>query len=167
MGNAMIRPIALLVCLLASAAVHAAQIKEAPQVLAPNETRLHHRIDDVSFTPSGGKRSRLSDYSGKAIVIAFTSPTCPVALRYRPRVTELADRFKGKVEFLIINCRADSNAAITAGLSPSSTTEVFLLDSARTVLYRGAVDDQYGLGYQLDAPRQTFLIDAIDSLLTS
>ena len=57
----MIRPIALLVCLLASAAVHAAQIKETPQVLAPNETRLHHRIDDVSFTPSDGKRSRLSD----------------------------------------------------------------------------------------------------------
>jgi thiol-disulfide isomerase/thioredoxin len=165
--NARIRPIALLVCLLASTAVHAAQIKETPQVLAPNETRLHYRIEDVSFILSDGKLSRLSDYSGKAIVIAFTSPTCPVALRYRPRLTELADRFKGKVEFLIINCRADSNAALTAALSASSTTEVFFLDSARTVLYRGAVDDQYGLGYQLDAPRQTFLIDAIDSLLAS
>ena len=84
-----------------------------------------------------------------------------------PRLTELADRFKGKVEFLIINSRDDSNAAITDALSASSTTEVFFLDSARTVLYRGAVDDQYGLGYQLDAPRQTFLIDAIDSLLAS
>ena len=104
----MVRPIAMLVCLLASAAVHAAQIKEAPKILAPGETRLHHRIDDVSFTPSDGKLSRLSDYSGKAIVIAFTSPTCPVALRYRPRLTELTERFKGKVEFLIINSKADS-----------------------------------------------------------
>jgi len=157
----------MLVCLLASAAVHAAQIKEAPKILAPGETRLHHRIDDVSFTPSDGKLSRLSDYSGKAIVIAFTSPTCPVALRYRPRLTELTERFKGKVEFLIINSKADSNTAITAALFPSSTTEVFLLDAARTVLYRGAVDDQYGLGYQLDAPRHTFLVDAIGSLLAS
>src|SRR6187549_3748828 len=56
-----------------AATEHAAQIKEAPQILAPNETRLHHRIDDVSFTLSNGKISRLSDYSGRAIVIAFTS----------------------------------------------------------------------------------------------
>ncbi len=155
----------MLVCLLASAAVHAAQIKEAPRILAPSETRLHHRIDDVSFTPSGGKLSRLSDYSGKAIVIAFTSPTCPVALRYRPRLTELTERFKGKVEFLIINSKADSNSAITAALLASSTTEVFLLDAARTVLYRGAVDDQYGIGYQLEAPRETYLVNAIEAFL--
>ncbi|MBC8003469.1 MAG: redoxin family protein, partial [Opitutaceae bacterium] len=112
----------------------AAQIKETPRILTPNETRLHHRIHDVSFTTSDGKLSRLSEYSGKPIVIAFTAPTCPVALRYRPRLTELADRFKGKVEFLVINSRADSNAAITDALSASSTTEVFFLDSARTVL---------------------------------
>lgn len=162
----MIRPIVLLVWLLSSTAVHAAQIKEAPQILAPNETRLHHRIDEVSFAVNG-KPARLSDFAGKNLAIAFTSPSCPVALRYRPRLAELAERFEGRIEFLIIDSRAESNADITAALSPSSTTEVFLLDSARTVLYRGAVDDQYGLGYQLDAPRKTYLIDAINSLLAS
>ena len=57
-----------------AATEHGAQIKEAPQILAPNETRLHHRIDDVSFTLSNGKLSRLSDNSGNANVIALTAP---------------------------------------------------------------------------------------------
>ena len=38
-----------------------------------------------------------------------------------------------------------------------TTTDTFVLDSARTVLYRGPIDDQYGIGYQLDQPRRQYL----------
>ena len=47
----------------------------------------------------------------------------------------------------------DTDGKLTAALGATATTEVFVLDAARTVLYRGAIDDQYGLGYALDAPR--------------
>ena len=40
-----------------------------------------------------------------------------------------------------------------------------VLDAARTVVYRGAVDDQYGLGYALDAPRSAYLRAALADLL--
>src|SRR5947207_336523 len=47
----------------------------------------------------------------------------------------------------------------------TSTTEVFVLDRARTLVYRGAIDDQYGLGYGLDAPRRHFLVNALEAAL--
>ena len=40
-----------------------------------------------------------------------------------------------------------------------------MLDAARTVLYRGAIDDQYGLGYSRDEPRQRYLAAALNDVL--
>ncbi len=37
------------------------------------------------------------------------------------------------------------------------------MDPARTLVYRGAVSDQYGLGYALEAPRREFLMGALDA----
>jgi hypothetical protein len=54
---------------------------------------------------------------------------------------------------------------LLAGGTPATTTDVFVLDSRRTVVYRGAVDDQYGLGYSLDAPRHRYLADAVRAVL--
>src|SRR5260221_388230 len=42
---------------------------------------------------------------------------------------------------------------------------VFVLDRARTMVYRGAIDDQYGLGYALSEPRQHYLIKALEAVL--
>ncbi len=50
-------------------------------------------------------------------------------------------------------------------LGPRATAEVFVLDAARTLVYRGAIDDQYAVGAALDAPRNTFLRDALDAVL--
>ena len=46
-----------------------------------------------------------------------------------------------------------------------TTTEVFVLDAARTLVYRGAVDDQYGFAYALNEPRHTYVVDALDAVL--
>src|SRR5690606_27842567 len=62
-------------------------------------------------------------------------------------------------------CVADSTGAISRALGATSTTDVFLIDAARTVVYRGAVDDQYGLGYSLEAPRKRFLANALNAVL--
>ena len=43
---------------------------------------------------------------------------------------------------------------------------MFVLDGARTLLYRGAVDDRYGLGYQRDDARQHYLIEVLDAHLS-
>ena len=60
----------------------------------------------------------------------------------------------------------DERGDIAKALGIRSTAEVFVLDAARTVLFRGAVDDQYGLGYSKAAPNQRFLVSALESVLS-
>jgi hypothetical protein len=50
-------------------------------------------------------------------------------------------------------------------LGAETTTEVLVLDKTRTLIYRGAVDDQYGFGYALDTPRFNYLASALDAML--
>jgi hypothetical protein len=45
------------------------------------------------------------------------------------------------------------------------TPEVFLLDKARSVVYHGRIDDQYGVGYIRDEPERRDLNEAINQLL--
>ncbi len=57
--------------------------------------------------------------------------------------------------------------ALGAGGAEGATTtaEVFVLDSARTLVYRGAIDDQYALGTALPEPRNRYLSDALASVM--
>ncbi|MEZ6107954.1 MAG: redoxin [Pirellulaceae bacterium] len=59
----------------------------------------------------------------------------------------------------------DIDQRLTRALKASSTTDAFILDAARTVLYHGAVDDQYGVGVALDEPRHRWLNEALDAVL--
>src|SRR5262249_12299006 len=59
----------------------------------------------------------------------------------------------------------DKTGSLTAALGASASTEVIVRDASRTVVYRGAVDDQYGLGYSHDAPRNNYLRTALDEML--
>src|SRR4030095_12985659 len=59
----------------------------------------------------------------------------------------------------------DTENRISAALGARSTAEVFVLDGARTLVYRGAIDDQYGLGYSLEAPKRRYLIEVLNAVL--
>ena len=60
----------------------------------------------------------------------------------------------------------DQGETLTRSLRVRTTAEVLVFDSAQTLVYRGAVDDQFGLGYALAKPKNTFLIDALNSLVS-
>src|SRR4029450_13228614 len=59
----------------------------------------------------------------------------------------------------------DTENRISAALGARSTAEGFVLDGARTLVYRGAIDDQYGLGYSLEAPKRRYLIEVLNAVL--
>ncbi len=59
----------------------------------------------------------------------------------------------------------DPKAEIGKALRAVTTTDCFVLDASRTLQYRGAVDDQYGIGYTLDKPRISYLKLALDAVL--
>lgn len=135
-----------------------------------------------------GSRCSLASPGSKATVIAFTDVSCPLTKKYAPTLAALEDEYAKKgVRFVFVNPnKSDDESAIredvkhhgfdgdyihdTAGtiaatLGTKTTTEVFLLDATNTLVYRGAVDDQYGIGYQIDQPKSRFLADAIDATL--
>src|SRR5712691_4884286 len=163
--------------------VAAQDVREGPVVIGARDNGVGERVSDLSFVDLAGKAGRLSDYRDqKSLVICMTSASCPVARKYGPTLVELRQRFASQgVEFLLINAAPadppekineaaaawggryviDRDLRLAGALGATSTTEVFVLDRARTMIYRGAIDDQYGLGYALPEPRRHFLVNAL------
>lgn len=159
------------------------------RILKPAEHGVGRFIADLEFTDLQGRMLRLSDYrSAKVLVVAMTSTSCPLSRKYLPTLTELARQYSTRsAQFILVNSiRSDDRQAMqtaAAGLPATvpyvvdadetllqrlgavSTTDVFVLDPARTVLYHGAVDDQYGVGYALEQPKRRFLTDALEAVL--
>ncbi|MEY4854906.1 MAG: hypothetical protein RIR32_1582 [Verrucomicrobiota bacterium] len=163
------------------------KITSGPEVLKPGEVGIGRMIPDVAFTDLAGKSHRLSD-SRKGTVIIMTSATCPVSKRYASSIAELHKEIAGQgLTLLLVNPLAsekpeeikaqlaaagltatyvhEKEKALAGALQARTTTEVFLLDAARTLVYRGAFDDQYGINYNLDAPKHRYLRDAIAAFL--
>jgi thiol-disulfide isomerase/thioredoxin len=164
----------------APAAARIDTLKQAPRVIRGVEAGVGRMIADVRFTDLSGKAGKLSDFKdARLTVVAFTNTSCPVCKKYAPALARIEKEYSPKgVSFLFVNPtatdRPDSSAfagryvhdvagALTAAFHATSTAEVIVLDSARTVVYRGAIDDQYGLGYSLDAPRTQYLIPVLDT----
>ena len=59
----------------------------------------------------------------------------------------------------------DKDETLIRSLDATTTTEALVLDASRTLVCRGAVDDQYGFGYSLKTPRKRYLADAINAVL--
>src|SRR5688500_18030066 len=100
-------------------------LKEAPKAAPASD--VGRLVDDLAFTDVSGKAHRLSGYrDGKALVICFTSATCPVAKKYAPRLAELEAKYRGqKIAFVRVN-----SPAVAQALGARTTTEVFIFDPA-------------------------------------
>jgi len=169
----------------------ASSLQESPIPVLASEWGVGRWIADLEIRPVVGSRSSLSQLTrdARAVVIAVTSSSCPVSGRYGPTLSALEAEYGRKgVRFLWVNpVKTDSKAAVTqwiadqgvkgayirdergtlaSALGMRSTTEVFVLDAARTVQFRGAVDDQYGLGYSKAAPTRRYLVEALESVLS-
>jgi len=131
-------------------------LKQAPTVIdKPGDRGVGKKVKGDALAPL------LAD--SKLLVVAFTAPDCPVAKLYKPKLGRLEKEYAPKgVRFLVVS---SDDAALTALFEARRTTEAFVLDPAGVLRYRGAVDDQYGIGYMRDAPTKTYLIDALEALL--
>jgi mono/diheme cytochrome c family protein len=163
--------------------------RSGPEVLHSGEVGIGRMIDDTAYTTLDGKEARLSDMQGKrGLVIIMTSATCPVSKRYMPSIAKLEKELAAQeLGLLLVNpftsekteeiksqlstagIRAayvhDKEKKLATLLHARTTTEVFLIDAKRTLIYRGALDDQYGINYNLDAPRHRYLHDAVTAFL--
>ncbi len=170
----------------ARSASSAPVVTSGPRVLKGTELGIGRQIDDLSFTDLAGKPHKLSEF--KSTVIAMTSATCPVSKKYLHGLARLEkDLREQNIALILVNPFAsesadeiqaqlteakataiyvhDKDKALAAALDAQTTTEVFLLDAKRTLIYRGALDDQYGIDYSHDAPRTNYLRNAITAML--
>ena len=60
----------------------------------------------------------------------------------------------------------DVGGVLTRALAATTTTEVFVLDAAHTLVYHGAINDQYGFGYSREAPQKNYLRAALEAMLS-
>lgn len=164
-------------------------LRQGPKILKAADRGVGRLVADARFTDIKGRSGKLSDFkSAPAFVIAFTSTSCPIARKYMPSLSRLEKEFGPRgVKFLYVNpTPSDSRRSIAevvkgnalqgryvhdrkrqlaATLGAESTTEVFVLDARRTLIFRGAVDDQYGFGYSREAPQQQYLKAALEAAL--
>ena len=164
-------------------------VPQGPKLLTPGEHGIGRFIPDFEFALLDGNRSSLhGDSKSELTVVAMTSTSCPLSKKYLPTLVDLQRDFsKSGVRFILVNCVAtdkeeemktaaagfssaidytfDNDSRLANHLGATSTTDVFVLDRSHTVVYHGAIDDQYGFGYSIDAPRYTYLRDALEASL--
>lgn len=161
--------------------------RQEPKRIKPADAGIGRMIADAAFTDLDGKPRKLSEFTtGKATVIALVSTSCPVSKRYLPSLAQFAAEAKARGAAVLFvaptatdsagelraampgaPCALDRDGALCRALGATVSTDVLVLDAKRTLIYRGALDDQYGLGYSLDAPRHRYAADALDAVLAS
>jgi mono/diheme cytochrome c family protein len=129
--------------------------KQAPAAVDPAKAGIGRSYKDSAVG------ALLQD--AKVVVVAFSGPDCPISKLYKPRLDKLSKEYSPKgVRILTVS---SDDKGFLAIFGPERSTETFVLDDKGVLRYRGAVDDQYGIGYTKDAPSKNYLVDAIEGLL--
>ncbi len=148
------------------------------------------QVSDFTLTdPRDQARVSLSSFKDKkAIVVVFVGTECPVNNVYLPCLTELHKQYAPQgVQFLAINANIqdsparvaehakqhalpfpvlkDEGSLLADRFGAQRTPETFLLDPAGKVLYRGRIDDQFGVGFKRPSPTRRDLAEAIEQVL--
>ena len=150
------------------------------------ENLIGRKVKNSFLTDKAGSKAALYREGGAGTVIAVFDVDCPMSLKLAPKLKRIEAAFP-KISFthLVISSQAklskvkevyakrqfqgqvlfDSKETVARNLAIKTTCEVFLVDGAGTLVYRGAIDDQYGIGFVRKEPKNKYLIDAIQSHL--
>lgn len=143
------------------------------------------RVARMEFSDLEGRKLQLNKPLGaRGALIITRDVECPVSQRYEPRIDEISRRYRplGYDVVLLDMTPHDAPEArktarrfpaartvlqdakrVATALGVRSTAEAFVIDSAGTLIYRGAIDDQYGLDYQRARPEKPWLTLALDA----
>lgn len=183
-----------LISLVAAALVVLIGDANAAEEKSPATLPLARKIENFNLPDFRGHMHSLAQHSQSQLVaVAFVGVECPLAKLYAPRLEALAKEYTPRgVTFLAIDSNQQDNMTELAAFArlhelsfpvlkdagnliadifaAERTPEVFVLDAARVIRYRGRIDDQYGFGssgagYQRDEPTRRDLAAALDDLL--
>jgi hypothetical protein len=162
-------------------------VREGPKPVLPGDHGIGRRIAALTFTDlTGASRSLGEIASDRIVVLAMTSTSCPLSKKYLPTLVDLSATTADGVAWIVVNPVAtdtpadmqaaaarfgdrvtyvhDAGGRLAAAIGATSTTDVVVLATDRSIAYHGAIDDQYGFGYSLDSPRRRYLADALTAI---
>ena len=135
------------------------------------------------FITSSGKKNISQLVNNEVFLIAVRDPDCPVSRKYATKLNKLNQEGL-KIIYLLVGELAsntivdrdhkrhgidglyilDKDRKLSNWLGVETSAEVYLFDKTKSLKYRGAIDDQHGIGFKKDHPKQTFLRDALHAL---
>jgi peroxiredoxin len=146
-------------------------------------------VKPFELTDYQGKKWSSQEFvKSKAIALVFLGTQCPLAKLYADRISKLEAAYNAKgVTFLAVNPNVqdslemmaafarkhnlaipflkDPDQSLASAVGATRTPEVCLLNAEGKLVYRGRIDDQYGIGYTRETPEKSELKQAIDALL--
>ena len=166
----------------ATASLPRMEVRKKPRVFGRHAPRMGEWIPDLAFEDADGRPGKLSDEMGEnGLIVVMRDPDCPLCKKYAPRIKRLkddADRLG--FGYLLVNpydretaqrdvemygfsgrYAVDRDERLVQALAANTTTEAFVIDAGWTLVYRGMIDDQYGLGYTRNLPDREYLTDAL------
>lgn len=147
------------------------------------------KLSGFELTDYQGKKWSSADFSqSRGLAIVFLGTQCPLAKTYASRLNQLEAEFKkSDVAFIAVNPNVqdslemmasfarkhklempflkDPDQSLASALGATRTPEVCLVDAQGKLIYRGRIDDQYGIGFIREAPKSFELRDAITAML--
>src|SRR5262245_33206042 len=80
-------------------------VRVGPKILKPAEAGVGRQVPDIAFKDINGKAGKLSDLKDKkAVVVAFTSTSCPISKKYAPALARLEKNYRDKgVAIVLLN----------------------------------------------------------------
>ncbi len=164
-----------------------APVRQGPRPVRPGDHGVGRLVSDLAFTDLAGKSHKLSELAEQRVtVLAMTSTSCPLSKKYLPTLVDLVKTSGPGIAWVLVNPVAtdnpdemraaagqfngravyvhDKESQLAGGVGALTTTDVIVLDRSRTIAYHGAIDDQYGFGYSIEAPRHRYLADALAAL---
>lgn len=148
-------------------------------------------VEDIHFKDIRNQTYSFSNLlkGKKALVIIVRDVTCPISKKMRPYIADIVKKYSNsELTFVLVNPSAhsslkamksdhhefkniglyvgDKNYSVISALHLKSSTQVAVLDSARRLVYTGAISDQFGIGFTKDKSQFNYLADAIEAVLS-
>ena len=151
------------------------------------ENLIGRKIENVLLQTPDAKKASLYSKDSKGTLVCIFDIDCPMSLKLAPKLKRLESQFKDLTfKHLLISKEAKSGEVLevykkrgfqgelivdskegkaASALKVKTTCEVFLIDASGTLIFRGAVDDQYGIGFSREEAKNHYLQNAVESHL--
>ncbi|MEC8337334.1 MAG: redoxin family protein [Planctomycetota bacterium] len=159
----------------------------ATMIAQENTLRQSNNIESISLEKINGEMQSVGTLSDKPyLAVIFLGTECPLVKIYLPKLGMISESFQDLVDVIGVNANSqdtrkevntfvknnkisfpvykDPKGQLATALGATRTPEALIINRQGDILYRGRIDDQYGVGYARDAPGKEYLKEAFKQL---